>query len=285
MRREHVIGNTEVIVTSTALIPAYHLPDRELVLFDSGPQPNPKFLKELEEENLRVRAVLCTHLHPDHIANNQELVQGHGAEIYIGAAELNATSEMLLRLNEAGESSQAKQLDLSYSICLIENQTEVDIAGRKFPVLPTPGHTAGHLAFATPDGVCFFGDAMMSERELRYAKLPYMIDVDQSIASMELIRQTQYPYYVAAHKEVISRDVLDALVDSNVKKELDLYEVLRQRITGPMELAVNDFMHAIGIENTFIVEHWLMRQTASARIEALVKAGELRLENGFVMPA
>ena len=44
------------------------------VLIDSGAERSPSLLRELERRGLRVKAVLCTHMHPDHTANNRALV-------------------------------------------------------------------------------------------------------------------------------------------------------------------------------------------------------------------
>lgn len=286
MHWEHITGNTEVISLGTSLVPLYHLSDREIVLFDSGAHPSQDLLVEFERRGIRVRAVLCTHMHPDHIANNCSLARSHDAEIYASAAEIELTQKTSLWLKEQGNEFDGMRIEINYPIFKIEDETELTIDGVKFAVLPTKGHSIGHLAFITPDGVCCFGDAMMSKRQLQYAKMPYMYDVDQAIMSMETIKQTRCCYYVAAHKEVVPDAEIEALVDANIKKELELYELLRQQVGKPVkvETAITDLMHAAGIQNPRIVEHWLMRQTVRARIEALVDIGEYRIEGEMIIP-
>lgn len=270
MQWETVLGNTGYIKTIHALIPTYRLPSGELLLFDSGPQPDPKLLAELERLGLRVRAVLCTHLHIDHIANNQALVERHGAEILAHAEEL----PLLLSRQEA-----------PYPITTI-TEGPVNIGGVQVGVIPTPGHSPGHLAYVTPDGVCCIGDSMMSLRLLQHAKMPYMEDVDRSILTMEALRQTRYPFYIAAHKAVVPLAELPDLVEANIQKELDLYALLRRSITAPlpMEEAVTAYLLAAGIRAREMLEMFYVRHTAKVRLEALSKAGEFTIKEGVIAP-
>lgn len=270
MRWEIVSGRTSVIDTPQALIPTYRLDSGELLLFDSGVRPDPALLADFEEQGLRVRAVLCTHLHPDHIANNTALVERYGTEIFSTAPE-----------RESHESWEK----LPYPITFLDGKCSVTVDGAVIDILPTPGHSPGHLAYITPDGVCCVGDALMSSKVVQWSKLPYMEDVDRSIVSMEAIRNTRHPYYVAAHKGVVPLEEMPALVDENIRKELDLYDLLRQQIPGPKSRkeVLRDFMLAAGIQpqshDTFFI-----RFTAKIRLDALVDAGEYYLKDGLVVP-
>ena len=126
---------------------------------------------------------------------------------------------------------------------------------------------------------------MVSSDWLRSSRLPYFDDVDEAIATMEQLRRTRYPVYVTAHRGVTPPEELDELVEENVTKELELYDVLRSVITRPMEEeeAVTAFMVRLGLRPA-AVESPLMRHTARVRVRALVHAGEYRMENGLVRP-
>ena len=264
-------GQTAYLELPGATIPVYRMSDDEILLFDSGREPSPELMDLLEKEKLRVRAVVCTHLHEDHIANNEALVAKYGARIYASALDI-------LELQE--------REPVSYPISAIEDSKELNIDGVSIGILPTPGHTDGHLAYVTPDGVCCVGDAIMTQKPLERAKIPYMDDVDQSIISMEILRETAYPFYIVAHKGVISQTELRDLVEENIQKELDLYELLRQQITKPTEIEeiTNSFIRAAGVLSQKMLETNYVRHTARVRIFALVNAGEFSMENGLIVP-
>ena len=271
MKLEHLLGRTSYIETPQAIIPVYFLTEKDVVFFDSGTEPSDELLELLEQEQLRVRAVVCTHLHPDHIANNDALVQRYGTEIFSHPMEIPA-----LHTRQA----------VSYFVTPIQSETELIIDGARIHLIPTPGHTTGHLVCVTPDGVCCLGDAMMSKSVLDRARMPYMENVDRSIISMESIRETDYPYYIAAHKGVATRAEFLTLLDENIQKELDLYDLLRQKITGPVDIEdlTSEFIRASGVRSEKMVVQDYVRLTAKVRIYALVHAGEYSLKGNLVVP-
>ena len=270
MKWERISGRTGYFDTPLAIVPTYHLSENEIVMIDSGVKPDPELLDELKRLNLRVRAVLCTHLHPDHIANNPSLVEQYGTEIFSTQAE---------------RESHEHWEKLPYDITFLDGKTSVVIDETEFAILPTQGHSAGHLAYVTPDGVCCVGDVLMTAPVLRWSKMPYMDDVDGCIVSMERLRDTKFPFYAIAHKGVVPFEEMPALVDENIQKELDLYDLLRRQIAEPKrrEDVLRDFMLAAGIQernlNTFFI-----RYTAKMRLEALIDAGEYYLRDGMVIP-
>lgn len=263
-------GKTGFIDTPQALIPTYQLSDHEIIMFDSGVQPHPELLDDLEARNLKVRAVFCSHLHPDHMGNNAVLVECFGAEIFTTVPE-----------REFYES----WAELPYPTTFIGDEASVTVDGVELKILYTPGHSPGHLVYITPDGVCYVGDVLMSSQVLQWSKLPYTQDAVRAIFSMEAIRNTGYPYYVMAHKGVVTLEEMPALVDENIRKELALYYLLRQQIPGPKRIkeVLHDFILATGVQeqslNKFTVLH-----AAKVRLDALIRAGEYHVKDGMVIP-
>jgi hydroxyacylglutathione hydrolase len=97
----------------------------------------------LQENGLQLASILVTHHHPDHTGGVAELHQATGAPVYGPARE--AIPEPFKRLQD-GDTVQALGLD--------------------FQVIDVPGHTAGHIAFYTPDmdgrPLLFCGDTLFS---------------------------------------------------------------------------------------------------------------------------
>jgi hydroxyacylglutathione hydrolase len=105
---------------------------------DAGP-----VLRALQQNGLELESILVTHHHPDHTGGVAELHAATGATVYGPAREV--IPEPFKRLQD-GDSVQALGLD--------------------FQVIDVPGHTAGHIAFFTPevDGrpLLFCGDTLFS---------------------------------------------------------------------------------------------------------------------------
>lgn len=282
---EPLIGTTGIIQTPFSTVTLYRMKSGQAVLIDSGDYPRPAFLDLLEAEHLPVRAVICSHLHPDHISNNPELIRRYGAEIFAPREDIAPSKDMFDMIQRSGTNPAWAGIRPVYPMTPISpDQTEVVIDGEVFPIVQTPGHSFGHVAAITPDNVCVLGDGMMSIPLIREAKLPYMEDADQAIESMERIRQTDCALYVTAHKGVTSREDRDTLVDDNIRVELRLYDLFRRVMDKPRSRkdAIDTFIAEAGVLPNQI--SWYVHHSAETRLASLIRAGELREEDGIVYP-
>ena len=273
-----ITEKTDYVDLGWSLVAVYHLTDTELILIDSGAVPAPEFLADLEQRGLTVRAILCSHPHHDHMANDPARYRRDGCEIYV-------SGEGLASALEAGYPFYPGSPDLPRPplISVPAGAPFLEVDGARFQLLPTPGHMPGHLAIVTPDGVCFLGDALVSPDILPLFKLPYMTDVDQALESMELIRQTRYPFYLTAHKGLTPLPALPELVEVNVRKELDIYDTLRRQLERPLpvEELIARFLDALNISQRKQESPWI-QETAMARLHGLIRAGEIAVEDGVV---
>jgi hydroxyacylglutathione hydrolase len=94
----------------------------------------------LEAGGLRLRWILLTHHHGDHIGGAEALRQRHGAGI-LGAA---ADRHRLPPLDQA-----------------LEDSATLTLGAHRAEVLAVPGHTSGHLAYVVGD-VLFAGDTLFA---------------------------------------------------------------------------------------------------------------------------
>lgn len=266
-----VSNRTDYVSVDRSVVAVYYISDDKVVLIDAGGAKSEEFLCQLEQRNLHVAAILCTHLHFDHLGNAEAIQQKYHAKVYASEREGLFPKEMFANL---------------VITKIPVGQERLVIDGALFSILPTPGHTEGHLAYITPDGICCVGDALMSHKPLQASKFPYMEDADQAIFSMEILRQTQYQKYVAAHEGVVEREELSQLIDMNIQKELDIYAVLRGFISEPMDLdwLPTAFMKSLGIQNKTILENEEYQNTILARLKSLAHAGEIVIQGNSVRP-
>ena len=262
---------TEYVSIGESLVTIYHLGNGRVVLIDAGAREEPELVSALKARGLSVAALLCSHLHFDHISTAGLLWEEFGMPSYAHCLE------------EREEVFPTRW----FPITPISGTEPIVIEGQKFDIIPTPGHTEGHLSFVTPEGLCCVGDTFMSELPLKMAKIPYFKDVDRAIESMELIRQTHYDKYLLCHEDVLDRGELDRIIDLNVEKELELYRMILDFVTEPMELEemVTGFMKHCGIRNKFILSFDGYRGTVKSRVRSLEYNGQLRLEGMWVLPA
>ncbi len=271
MHIEMICGNTGYIDTGYGLVALYKINDNEIILFDSGDSRADEMISLFDENRLSVKAILFTHLHIDHVSNNQAFYDRYNCDILI----FNNNIETFL-----------KRRDPKYPYKVIEYSPYLNIYGVEICVIPTPGHSPEHVALVTPDGVCCIGDAIVSHPLLETLKLPYIEDVERAMLSMEDIRRMPYPYFVVSHRSVIPNKDISALVEDNIQKELLLYDVLRRQITAPttMDEAVTNFMLALKISAQKAQELVYMREIVKTRIRTLAEAGEFTISGDKIIP-
>src|SRR5467141_2407003 len=113
--------------------------------------------------------VMCTHLHVDHVGWNTRLENGRWVPTFPNARYVFGNSELPIV-----EADKAEIVRNDYAI------------GDHTRILPTPGHTPGHVAFTFgrgKDDAVVSGDLMHSPLQARYPELSVKFDVDPAQAA------------------------------------------------------------------------------------------------------
>ena len=129
--------------------------DHDAVIIDP-PQDTEEADKKIAEYNLHVHAVLCTHLHFDHVIGCHAW-QKRGIPVYASRVELPYKESMMGRSWKIGcviDPYEPQPIDegvLSWNALSLQ-------------AILTPGHSPGSLCFYAPDeGVIFSGDSIFRD--------------------------------------------------------------------------------------------------------------------------
>ncbi|SCF14759.1 Glyoxylase, beta-lactamase superfamily II [Micromonospora coriariae] len=119
--------------------------DSECVVFDA-PHDVAAILAVVGDR--RVRAILATHAHDDHVRVAPELAQATGAAVLLHTADRVLWDMVHPQLPPNGE---------------LHDGQSIDVAGTTLRVLHTPGHSPGACSFHAPElGVVFTGDTLFA---------------------------------------------------------------------------------------------------------------------------
>ncbi len=128
--------------------------------------------------------VMCTHLHVDHVGWNTRLENGRWVPTFPKARYVFARSEYDYWHVQNAKTPVPPFED---SVLPVVEAKKAEIVGHDFAIgdhvriVPTPGHTPGHVAFAfgkSKDAAVFSGDLMHSPLQTRYPELSPKFDVD-----------------------------------------------------------------------------------------------------------
>jgi glyoxylase-like metal-dependent hydrolase (beta-lactamase superfamily II) len=180
----------------------YHTILIDSCIGNDKPRPlRPKWNMKTDETYMRALAsagfsvedidfVMCTHLHVDHVGWNTRLEAGRWVPTFPNAryifgktefdywAEQNANAPVPPIVDSVLPVVEAKQAEI------VRADYEI---GDHVRILPTPGHTPGHVAFTLgrgKDDAVFSGDLMHSPLQTRYPQISAKFDVDQAQAAV-----------------------------------------------------------------------------------------------------
>ena len=129
---------------------------KEAVLIDPGAYPL-KIRNAVKEARLKIKAVLLTHAHFDHIMGLDDVRKEFQVPVYVEEADLNmmTDSRWNLSVNYVNGGYQYKDATP------VKDGQILEIAGMQFKVIHTPGHTPGGCCYyMEKEGVLFSGDTL-----------------------------------------------------------------------------------------------------------------------------
>ena len=134
--------------------------------------------------------VMCTHLHVDHVGWNTKREGDRWVPTFPNARYVFGKTEYDYW---ASQHAKADVPPFGDSVLPVVEAKRADIVGNDFAlgdhlrILPTPGHTPGHVAFTfgkTRDDAVFVGDIMHSPLQLQLPELSPRFDVDAAQAAV-----------------------------------------------------------------------------------------------------
>lgn len=242
MKLTQVKGNTWVI-EANELIPIYILPDGGCVLMDTGLSKEREELEQtLKDAGLTPAAVLCSHAHVDHCANNEYFQKKYHIPVALSGPETGMASSILnlkcYRLLVSPDVAEQEMGDMVHTPDIIIPYVDwkLNLAGVEFGIVTTPGHSSGHICVVTPDNVCYTGDAVMS-REMLQAKLPYALSIQHAMNSRQKLRTLGCDYFIMAHRGICTGAEIDRLIEDNHELILRRAQEIRALIDRPMDFS------------------------------------------------
>ena len=131
---------------------------KETIVIDPADRPD-SVLRKAVDEGLTLKAIFLTHGHADHMLGVPELKAKLGIPIYACEAEKALLADPAQNLSPA---LFRKSVSFAADVWVKDGQ-ELEVAGMKFRVYGTPGHTPGGCCYYSAEaGVLFSGDTLFA---------------------------------------------------------------------------------------------------------------------------
>ncbi len=132
---------------------------KEAIVIDPGDEPE-RILSAIEAQGLKIKYLLHTHAHLDHVGATRKLKEGGHGDICLHAGDKTIYDNLPMQ----GQMFGLKMEPGAAIDQFLEDEQELTFGEHKFKVIHTPGHSPGGVCFQVQGGVekeqLFSGDTL-----------------------------------------------------------------------------------------------------------------------------
>ena len=212
------IGNT-FYYSAFSNVGVYKLNNSEVLLIDSC--DHKRMVKGLdnilEKNSLRVRTIIDTHCHVDHITGNKFFYDKYGCDIFAPEAECSfiAYPDREPSFYYCGiDTDKTRNPFFITESSIAKPITDYDVP-EGFEIIPLPGHSFDMIGVRTPDDVVFLADAILSKKTWDDYKLPFFHNVNDTLKTLSDIQNINAKLFVPSHDEPL--EDISELAQYNIK--------------------------------------------------------------------
>jgi len=229
----NVKGNTYYINCPAKI--GIYVDNNEVYLIDSGNDKDAgKKVKRILDENCwKLKAILNTHSHADHIGGNKYLQAQTGCKIYAKGIEKAFTVSPVLEPSFLNGSYPSK--DLLHKFIFAQESDCKDISECVLPfgfeIIDLPGHSFEMIGVRTPDNVFFAADCVSSPATLEKYGISYIYDVLKYLSTLDFAEKLEADFFVPSHSYVC--DNMAEICDINRQSVLSILNKIKEYLNKP----------------------------------------------------
>ena len=194
----------------------------------------------LIENSLHPKYIINTHNHLDHCGGNLYFKKNYtGCLVYTSKLDKLFMENTDLFSSILSSSYPSKAFNRSNKPLEVDFILEYGINklnDEKFNIIALPGHSIEQIGIVTPEKVCFLGDSIFSSEILDKYSFPYLYNIEDSLLSLNKIKNIDADYFVISHsKKILDKSEINSLVDKNIeninKYKNQILDLLDQPLT------------------------------------------------------
>jgi glyoxylase-like metal-dependent hydrolase (beta-lactamase superfamily II) len=203
---------------------------KEMLVFDPGSpyeeeqQALAECIDEMIGEGRRVREIVITHLHPDHVGGVNALKEHLGGDVAVAAHAQTAEALNDVRVDRLIEDNDVITLDGEPAI--------------RLRALHTPGHALGHLCFhdadrgvlLTGDNIVGVGSVLIDPPEGNMREYLKSLERMRSLPNLTVLLGGHGPAVAAPYQKI------DEYIAHRLERERNILEAVRAGASTPKEI-------------------------------------------------
>lgn len=214
-----ILGKTSYFSTFSN-VGIFDLGHGEVLLIDTC--DHPRMVKNLDRllcaKSLKVKTVINTHCHVDHIAGNKFFEDKYACELLADEEEcfFVRQPDFEAKFYYAGIDTDKSRNPFFSVEPSIPKAITKDNVPEGIEVFDLPGHSFNMIGVKTQDDVVFLADAVLSKKTWEKHKLPFFHDVNSSIDTLEKIKEMDGKVFVPSHDDPTEN--ISELAQYNINK-------------------------------------------------------------------
>lgn len=242
-----------------------------------------RILKHVTALGVELVAVIVTHAHADHFGGAGEIKKRTGAPVLAPAFEAAVIENPLLEpvylFAGAQPTPELQGKFILAQPCAVDGLLapgRSQLFGFELEIIPAPGHAHNQMLVGWPEaGVCFAADAFFPPAVLDKYGIPFYVDIDQTLASLDALLRLPYRIFAQGHGDAYSADTVGEVVAYNAQRIRQIRQHVHEAIAEPRADAevLQRVADAMGVAITQPAIYYLTRTTIHACLNSLRQAG------------
>lgn len=238
-------GENTYYIECPAKMGVYRLNNDEVCLIDSGNDKDAgkKVLKVLQSNGFKLKLIINTHSHADHVGGNNFLQERTGCSIYAAGLDRIFINNPVLEPSFLYGGYACKKLKNKFLFAQssrVEELTEANLP-EGLSMMRIDGHTFSMIALKTSDDVWFLADALTSEEILNKYHISFLYDVEEYLKSLQLVNKLEGRLFIPAHAPAL--EDIHPLVEVNINKVHEIINLIKKITLSPV--CFEDILKAI----------------------------------------
>lgn len=225
------IGVRTYYIKNVTNIGIYKIDNENVYLIDTGndKEAGKKILNIVEEQGWKVKGIINTHSHADHIGGNSLIQTKTNCPVLAYHAEKGFIEHPILESSFLYGGFPLEELRNKFLLAKKSVALEME---QNLPngleLILLPGHSFDMVGIKTSDDVYFLGDALINEKTISKYHLFFLYDVEQFLNTLDYLSTLRGKFYVPSHGE--GTENILPLISKNREKIQEVIEVVFESV-------------------------------------------------------